>query len=774
MAAALLVVLIVAAAGVALFKARTPTLTFAPAAGDTHRYHMGNRVTVAVDGRGLEDTVASHGIATYRVTEPGDPLRLHADIDLLNIDINDRPAVSSVDLDPRTADATRVMRDGFDMTWADDGDVAVTAVNQSAMKTLDERFARLGDNPFEQAVLGPGVPAGIPAREGAQISLDSFQGLDGVTLTVDRLAEDRAWLSVSGDVDQLPADSPLIQRMAPPTDDIDVSDVHMAARLVVDRAHGWIHDMTLIVHLRLAVGGKTATMRSITYAHATDHPLAGRVATPLNRFKRLPPSLIWGGDLALGQYNGVITPPLMHEPPQRLEPGDAPQTLWASRRHLALRLEGGNAARLPYASVEFKNATAFDADGQPLDIPLAFNDMQYITGEDNGWMFDLVPLGWDDIDLREVAEVRAEIGYRRDSPGTPVTLALDDQRHELTRGDARAVVEPIADADNAWRITLSSGGDQLYWLDAIALPDGMSGRGWIQDPDSWLTPADQIMLARTENPQAWTQTLRIHADRPELELTLQAADNGEQIQVETLRFVDPLVIRRPAPAQARHLDQPLVSDRDLALDTLAAPTPDGRGGLQMALPVGVDSQCSLGAWVDRSDRPVRLWRKTSPPDDAPAQPDLQHWQLTLADGAHADVRDLPLETILTCPGTPHWRSVSVASDTPWHLDLYTLTGRWPQATGSAADYFAQVQFLDADDRPLRPMLQTAQADGAPGDWAAESQQHGIRDYVDDSGQIRVWGDVARVVMLDFEPPPVKRRWPNAAKRRANVDKAPQQ
>ncbi|GAB3676752.1 hypothetical protein [Salinisphaera aquimarina] len=738
-----------------------------PSSGEQHRYRVGNHVVVAVDGRHLDHTVASHGIATYRVTDTGDPLRLHAGIDLLNISVDDFPGLSSVDLAPRAADVAELMRDGFDMMLADNGAVDVQPVNQTAMKDLAEQFRKLGDNSFPQAVPGPAVPVGIPAREGARVTLDDFQGLDGLTFTVDRLNDKRAWLSVSGDFDELPPDSPLIQRMAPPTKDVEVSDVKVAARMIVDREHGWITDMTLVVHLRMAVGDKAATIRSITYAHQTDNPLAGDVSTPLNGFSRLPNTLIWGGDLALGQYSGVFTPPPMHEPPQRLEPGDEPQTLWVSRRHLALRLEHGNAARLPYGSLGLKNATAFDADGQALDIPLAFNDAQYITDDDNGWLFDVVPLGWQDIDLREVAEVRAEFGYRRRSPGTPVTLTLDDQRRELTHGDARAVAEPIADTDNAWRVTLSSGGQQLYWLDATTL-DGVDGQGWVQDSDSWQTPADQIMLARTDNPRAWTQTLRIDADRPALQLSLFAADNGTVEQTETLRFVDPTMIRRVAPGQARHLDEPLHSDRNLSLDTLA-PEPDGRGGLQMDLPVGLDSQCGLSAWVDRPDMPVRLWRKTPPPDNAP-QAGMQHWQLTLADGAHADVHDLPLETVLNCPGTPNWRSVPVTANTPWHLDLYTLTGRWPQSTGAAADYFAHVQFLDADDRPLRPMLQTAEADDTPGDWAGESQQHGIRDYVDDSGQIRIWGDVAHVVMLAFEPPAIKRRWPNAAKRRADADK----
>lgn len=762
---------------VMLTRDTADTIAFEPVAGEQHSYRVGNRVTVNVDGREFGHTVATHGIATYRVTNTNDPLRLHADIDLLDIAVDDFPALSSVDLAPRDADAAQMMRDGFDMTWADNGDIDVQPVNQNAMNALPDRFKKLGGNPFKQAVLGPAVPAGIPAREGAQITLDDFQGFEGLTLTVDRLDDKRAWLSVSGAFDELPADSPIIQRMAPPTEKIEISDVNVAARMIVDRERGWLTDMTLVMHLRMAVGDKSATMRSITYAHRYDNALAGGVATPLNDFRRLPSDLLWGGDLLLGQYNGVFIPPPTHEPPPSFEPGDAPQTLRASRRHLALRLDGGNARRLPYGSLELKNAAAFDANGQPLDAKLAFNESQYVTGEDGGWLFDLVALGWDDTDLHDVVEVRAEIGYRRRKPGTPVALALDDQRHELRHGDATAVAEPIADADQAWRVTLSSGGDQLYWLDAITLPEGVSGQGWVRDPDSWLTPADQTMLARTENPHAWTQTLRIEADRPSVDLTLLAADNGDVTQTETVRFIDPTLARRVAPKQTRHLDEPLHSERDLSLDALA-PEPDGRGGLQMDLPIGLDSQCGLSAWVDRPDMPVRLWRKIPSADDAPAQPDtkagMQRWRLTMRRDEHADVGELPLDTVLTCPGRPHWRSVPVDSDTPWRLDLRTLTGRWPQSTGSAANYFDHVQFLDADDRPLRAMLQTAQADDTPGDWAEESQQHGIRDYVDDSGQIRVWGDVARVVMLDFEPLPVKRRWPNAAKRRANADEAPQQ
>ena len=67
----------------------------------------------------------------------------------------------------------------------------------------------------------------------------------------------------------------------------------------------------------------------------------------------------------------------------------------------------------------------------------------------------------------------------------------------------------------------------------------------------------------------------------------------------------------------------------------------------------------------------------------------------------------------------------------------------------------------------------AAAEDTPGDWAEESHQHRVDDYVGDNGVIRIWGEVARVVMLDYEPPVVKKSWPNAAKRRAGNLEEPQ-
>ncbi|MES1924788.1 hypothetical protein T31B1_05655 [Salinisphaera sp. T31B1] len=755
------------AAGAAVFfnlRESTPSLVFVPSAGDQYRYRVGNRVNVKIDGRSLDHKATAYGLVSYRVVDAGEPLHLHADIDLLDLQFDYRSVLSSLDLDPGAPYTTQVaeaLDAGFDLRQARDGRMQITAVNKAAMQELTKQFDRFGGDPFSQAVLGPAVPPGIPAREGARVKLDGFQGFDGLTVTVDALDETSARLSVSGEFDTLAADSPLIQRMAPPTDAIEISDVRVAARMNVDREHGWIEDMTLVIHLRMAVGERAATMRSITYAHRDDHLLAGSTRTPLDGFSMLPIEAVQGSDLMQAQYSGVFAPPPMHEPPPRIEPIDSTQILMSARGHVMMYLNDGDTPWLPYGSLELQNATALDANGKPVDIPLAYNRMNYDDADGGGWLFDLVALGWESPELSNIAEVRADIGYRRRETGEPVTLVLDDRRHVLEHGDARAVAEPIAGETHAWRVTLTSGGQRQYWLDPTTLPDGVHGTGWVQDPDTWLTPADQIMLARTEHPGAWHNTLRIEADRPSLALTLLDAGNGRITQTETVRFTNPLAV---APT-TRHIDQPPYSERDLSL-AQRAPEPDGRGGLQMDLPLGLDGQCGLAAWVARPDRPVRLWRKLPRPDDAGPPTGMQRWQLTLADGAHADVSELPLDTILTCPGTPVWRSIAVTGDRPWQLDLRRLTGRWPQSTGSAADYFDHVQFLDANDQPLRPRLRGAAAEDTPGDWAEESRQHSVDDYVGDNGVIRIWGDVARVVMLDYEPPVVKKTWPNAARRRA--------
>ena len=769
-----LVLAVFGAAGMAAalsLRASTPSLVFAPSAGDQHRYRIGNRVNVTIDGRSLDHTATAYGLVRYRVVDTGEPVHLHADIDMLDLQFDYQPVLSSPALDPGDAYTTQVaeaLGAGFDLRRASDGRMRVTTVDEAAMQTLAKQFDRFGGDPFSQAVLGPAVPPGIPAREGAQAKLDGFQGFDGLTVTVEALDDTHARLSVTGEFDTLAADSPLVQRMAPPTEAIEISDVRVAARMNVDRAHGWIEDMTLVVHLRMAVGERAATMRSITYAHRADNVLAGSTRTPLDGFSMLPIEYVQGSDLRQAQYSGVFAPPPMHEPPARIEPIDNTQILMGARGHLMLYLNDGNTPWLPYGSLELQNATALDANGKPVDRPLAYNRVSYDEADGGGWLFDLVALGWESADMNDIAEVRADIGYRRRETGEPVTLALDDRRHVLEHGDARAVAEPIAGTTHAWRVTLTSGGQRQYWLDPMTLPDGVSGTGWVQDPDTWLTPADQIMLARNEHPGAWHNTLRIEADRPSLELTLLDADNGRITQTETVRFTNPLAV---APT-TRHIDQPSYLERDLSLARLA-PEPDGRGGLQMDLPLGLDGQCGLAAWVARPDRPVRLWRKMPRPDDAGPPSGRQRWQLTLADGAHADVSELPLDTILTCPGTPVWRRIAVTGDRPWQLDLRTLTGRWPQSTGSAADYFDHVQFLDANDRPLRPRLRGAAAEDTPGDWAEESHQHRVDDYVGDNGVIRIWGEVARVVMLDYEPPVVKKSWPNAAKRRAGNLEEPQ-
>ncbi|MES1939237.1 hypothetical protein T5B8_03296 [Salinisphaera sp. T5B8] len=766
----------VVAAGAAVYivmAPREPRLVFDPASGESHHYRVGNRVVVDIDGRELDHTVQSHGIVTYGVTERS-PLHLHAGIDLLNLTVNDQPVLASADLGGRDREVAEALRDGFDVTLADNGQLHMQPVNAAAFERLSEQFEKVAENPLAQAMLGPAVPPGVVARQGATTTLDNFQGFEGLTLTVDALDDAHAWLRVEGQIDTLAADASLIQRLAPPDTPIDVSDVHVSARMTVERKHGWIEDMTLVTRLRMAANDKAATMRSITYAHRRDNLTAGSVTASLDGFARLPNAFTEGSELMLAQYSSAFLPPPMYTPPDRFDPPEAAQELSAYPGGVMLYLDGGNARELPYGSIEVQDVALYDAHGERLPDFLAFDTMQYYGEEDGGWLINLLPLGWDEHDVSAVAEARAEIGYRQRSSGEPVTLVLDDQRHVLENGDARAIAEPIADADNAWQITLSSGGDTFYWLDPGALPEGVTGQGLLADPTTGWNAAEQMMLARNDNPRAWQHTLRIEAELPTLELPLQTADNGQIVQTETVRFVGAQYdARNQRPDSTRHLDTPLLSERDLSLADIA-PEDDGRGGLRLDVPVGLDPQCGISAWVKRADMPARLWRKTDTPD-AVAEQGRQRWHLTLMDGAHADVSDLALDTVLRCPGTPTWKRLTVDSDTPWLIDLPELTGRWPQSTGTAGDYFDTVQFLDADDRPLRPMLRSGEYSGA--DWADEAAQHGLRDYIYEDGHIRIWGDVASVLTLAFEPPAIEKSWPhrpghNAASANDDPEKTP--
>ncbi|WP_152522766.1 hypothetical protein [Salinisphaera shabanensis] len=57
--------------------------------------------------------------------------------------------------------------------------------------------------------------------------------------------------------------------------------------------------------------------------------------------------------------------------------------------------------------------------------------------------------------------------------------------------------------------------------------------------------------------------------------------------------------------------------------------------------------------------------------------------------------------------------------------------------------------------------ETHHYDEVPGTaWAQQAAAHSVGDYVDDSGRIRIWGNVAQLLTLDYEAPSAKRRWPH--------------
>ncbi|GAB3676763.1 hypothetical protein GCM10028792_16250 [Salinisphaera aquimarina] len=779
---ALVAVLALVAAGIAAVLVLMPTgVRFDPAKGDQRDYRVG---VVAHVREGDDAANASNSqslvmqsVMRYRVDAAGPTLKMHVQPRFIDVEDGDGFSMfSSANRDKlRGTPVVDLMSDGFDLIMdRKSGDTRLNAINQNAWNEFTERLGNTQTDQFKQQMAAPSLTRELTAREGAQITVDSFQGMPALTLTVDTVSDDSVTVTLERAAD---ADSAYTAIGGSDNNArMRVTAVH--GRMRVDRDGGWIDALTLISDQDVKTDGRTGHMHTIMTMHAVDDPALGSLANGLDQLR---------ATAQMSQRSNELELPLAHRPSE------------------ADRGRGFNPAKTPYASADasfsideadnalvltlahdigidenlgmstLKSLTLRDADGKTLDIPLVLQSIgpDYAQGTMNTTV-RLLPMGWQDAGLDRITEVEAQLDYAAPAEPDHVELPLADTPTELHDGAAQARAIPT---DDGWQLILSGTEQAFYIFDSSAVFAPELSARISQKAHDGLTPADRTLLARVDTPDAWVQQIQVEGSGHAF--GLKSYKNMPQPSRHDVVFTSRqqrYSNRELPPPETRELyidelpDAPSVSLDDVA------PEGAGENQLNMRLPIGVGSACALSADAPSESGHALVWR----PDDERASgfgigsrrtgehPDTAPWQLMTDDGVRIYFYGIDVTTTLRCPGQPAWqtREVNAKSDKPWLVDVdAVIDGQVDGEIDGQIDrgqkakrFFDSHRFLDARGKLVRPMLKDMAPDIRLDDWRVEGASHTVADYLDDAGRIRFWGQIARVKSVTFTGDPIEKQW----------------
>ena len=748
-------------------------VAFDPAKGETRDYRVG----VVAHVREGDDppnaynsqSLVMQSVMRYRVDADGPTLKMHVQPRFIDVEDGDgAPMFSSANRDKlRGTPVIDLMSDGFDLIMdRKSGDTRLNAVNQDAWNEFTERLGSTQTDQFKQQMAAPSLTRELPAREGAQITVDAFQGMPALTLTVDTVTDDSVTVTLERADDADSAYTPIggsdnNARMR-------VTAVH--GRMRVDRDGGWIDAMTLISDQDVRTDDRSGHMHTIMTMHAVDDPALGSLANGLDQLR---------ATAQMGQQSDEMELPLAHRPSE------------------ADRGRGFNPAKTPYADADpsfsideadnalvltlahdigidenlgmstLKSLTLRDADGKTLDIPMVLESIgpDYAQGSMNT-IVRLLPMGWQDAGLDRITEVEAQLDYAAPAEPEHVEIPLADTPTELHDGAAQARAVPT---DDGWRLTLSGTEQTFYIFDSSAVFARDLSARISQKADDGLTPSDRTLLARVDVPDAWVQQILVEGRGDAFGLKLYKNMPGPSTHDVTFTSRQQRYANRELPppeTRELYIDE-IPDDASLSLDDVAPEGAD-ENQLNMRLPIGVGSACELSADAPTESGHALVWR----PDDERASgfgigsrrtgehPDTAPWQLMTDDGVRIYFYGIDVTTTLRCPGQPAWQTheVNADSDKPWLVDLDAVIDGPIDRGQQAKRFFDSHRFLDGRGELVRPMLKDMTPDIQLDDWRVEGANHTVADYLDDAGRIRFWGRIARVKSVTFSGEPIEKRW----------------
>ncbi|MES1924786.1 hypothetical protein [Salinisphaera sp. T31B1] len=495
--------------------AASAQVAFDPAQDAPHAYRVAMRTqTEGTRYASSGQWLALQGVMRYRVRAGADEptLTMHAEPRFLQADNQDGVVFSSARPGgPEHALLARAMDSGFELD-------ITRETGATRLKTGDEQawqaIAAQTDIPLEQLgqlILAPAVTRAIPAKPGAQVTIDHWHGMPALRLTVEQVDRDSVTATIGRAENRAPDSR---------TADIPVTDV--TGRLRIDRRSGWITAMTLISDRQVGRAGRTLRLHSAVTLRAVDDPAIGGLYDSLRQFKtNAMLAALAGADMYLPESAADAPERREIEPPQN-PLADSEPVFHIDDEHgaLVLDIRHHNGENIGIDQITLDTLTLRDADGNTLDLGFVLESIGQNRDEDNTSRIRLLALGPQPDRLDEIAEVQASFTYQPVGAPTYVSLPLRDTATELEHGPAHARAVPV---DDGWLVTLIGSYSTYYTYDHTTV---FKGRSAITSDraDGGAAPTDQVLLDSVDDPNVWIQQYELEGDIEAFALSLYAAE----------------------------------------------------------------------------------------------------------------------------------------------------------------------------------------------------------------------------------------------------------
>lgn len=724
-------------------------LTFDPSSGDEHSYLM--LMHMGADGFG--EHISNQALVNYKVKHASrsrvdmgltfDLYRLHSN----GFRINSNKYPSSKD----RKRFFQLMSSGFDISYdAKTGKVIKLAGRDKTLwqHAIEENGERMRKT-LQQGMAAPGVMATIPAREGATVKLNSFNGFSAQLVVTNVTANELA-----ARVETVPTATEDKKAKPPvPVDGMDLSQAKVFGYITFDRETTWLKSMVLQAEVPVSSYGHTTTLH--TQIMMLPPEKAGQIVkadaqfTPRFYFTPVP---IWDIDK---KTTAAIKDPIPYDQ-GFIDPRRSQENSQTVRyRFISSTNEYGD-------RVELTDVQPRDEHDQPIDRKLL-----RINQTPNGGAFynniadaiyNMMPLGW--ATSKDTPKIASYTATARFFPGEIQKTTFDwkpDQTQTIKVGDQNVTITPMKDniyhlhADNTENSSLITrfGGLEGSYSSTLPLELLKNTPAWVKERTLMairMTSSDtDIMLNLDNTPHKVTLYSSHLADKPSHHKPITIVPLTDYLKDPS----NPPPYPTDVDVDQTHTDDD--KDAEFSVDSLRPKLLSGQG-LQVDMPLTWDKACQLQ--VDKgfkvNGHPVK-WVKQPNYNE-----NIATYKLSTDDGKQQYFYGQSVTTSIHCNGSPKWKRIDFKQDPqrPWLVDIASIA---PNADHSVPfnQFISAYRFKVTESWPI------AFVDAHSGSYFLESAT--LKDVLLNDKWLRLGGYPKIADKLTMVGPAIDQQWTDTFK-----------
>lgn len=676
---------------------------FNPRKGEERMYQIYTASQFSTDTGSAVDTfkTTSNQLLRYKVVEVGEKIKFQVYIDYIEMTSNKGDRLISggrPDFNPEMHD---ILSQGFEFKVdVNDGSIKeFGALNKSAWKALlAERGVEL-EQELKKVFSSSVFLNSIPAKEGAVVTLPSYQSYTNSRLEVIKVTENNILAKI----------------------EYEAGQTKVYGRFMLERDRGWLVQMSLVAETPFELYGFKGTVRSNLFIVPQERKLGS--LSLLFEIDRYFPPIEYGErpEVVLVDTNDFLTQDSVFSFDEgyfELLSG----VLFMNYRHDFSELK-------EIGDFYLTDISSFSYDGSILPIKIAkLGSYSYI--KESGFHHSVeehLLVGWDKTtkQLDQIAEFRAKAHYRGVKQ-VKLDLVPDPTRIVAKQyKDLHIELIPVPEKPLSYILKSFGSGKSKLTMRVDGAEGAMVKYNYpsVSVPD-WLTSAElnSMMLVSLENYEN-NILLEFPANPSTLTIYINTLIDSKEFTKE-VRFI-------PIDKYMENMDCPPVDEELLynsdyyakfvgyeqlpepmipANPILIEPETVAKYGVSLTLTAEQATMCTLDV-VDGPEINGHKLRWTNINAMNSHGNDLDkfiRYKLTSADGIRRNFYGIRVSSYLTCAGTPQWQSIAYKPEQSWLIDITQLPS--VDTSQSIADFMRRYRFLNAQNLPLAPFMKVRDTD----------------------------------------------------------------